>query len=192
MGRKKLDPSNIDPETIPDSHKQFINNVIAGHGPTEAYQLAFPTASKATAKGKSSVLKKRYAYLITNRLGFNQSLDQVTNKTIENLFLVAFADVGMAFDPATGKPLPIPALPRGLRMAITEFEVRGNTTKYKLDGRVRALEILSKAANLHSDAPKIQINVMREEDRDRQVAEIIQVGLDRALQNGGDEPDGEG
>ena len=168
-----------------ETHKVFLSNLLRGKTATESYQIAFPTANKVQAGKKGYELKKRYELLLERHAPIPPlALESVANKTLENLSIMAFADVGELTD-SNGKPLPLKEIPAGLRMAITEVEISGKRVKYKIGGKVKALEILSRVARLHEDKTEINISLITEEERDNKIKEIVVRAMDR--NSGGDE-----
>ena len=98
-----------DPEykAAKESHKQFITHVLNGKNNTEAYAAAYPNASYAVCGSKGAVLKKKYEPLLNRYLPLTpEMINKISDETIGNLTLMAFADVSEMFD-KHGKPLPV-------------------------------------------------------------------------------------
>lgn len=168
-----------------ETHKVFISNLLQGKTATASYKIAFPKANPALAGKRGYEMKNRYAELIARHSAVPPiALERVADKTLENLTLMAFGDVGDLTD-ADGKPLPLKQVPAALRMAITEVEIDGDRVKYKIGGKVKALEILSRVARLHEDKTEINISLITEEERDNKIKEIVV----RALNKGGEGSD---
>jgi hypothetical protein len=168
-----------------EAHKQFILNIMKGHNATESYALAFPNAGRKTAGVKGYKLKNQYMDIIERNAPINpDKIEDVANQTLHNLTLMAFADLGKMVN-AKGVPLPLHKVPKEIRMAITEIEVEGNKLKYKVGGKLKALEVLSKIARLNAPETEININLINEEERDSKIKEIIVRAMNR--NEGGDE-----
>ena len=154
-------------------HRDFIANVLKGNNPTQAYALAYPNQKHSAALTKGSLLKKKYGHIIERNAPLDSvRLDKVANQTLHHLTLMAFADLGEMLD-KNGEIKPIHLVPKHIRMAITEVEVDGNKIKYKMGGKIKALEVLSKVARLHQEAPEINISLITEEERDSKIKDIV-------------------
>ena len=155
------------------SHKQFITNILNGMNNTEAYSLAFPNASKPVCGSKGAVLRAKYEPLINRYVPLTpEQVNKITDETIGNLTLMAFADVSDMFD-KHGKPLPVKKMPKAIRMGITEVEVRNNKVSYKMGGKLKALEILAKVARLTEEKTEVSITLMTEEEKNAKIKEIL-------------------
>jgi hypothetical protein len=162
-----------------EAHKQFILNIMKGHNATESYSLAFPNAGRKTAGVKGYKLKNQYANIIERNAPINpDKIEDVANQTLHNLTLMAFADLGKMVN-AKGVPLPLHKVPKEIRMAITEIEVEGNKLKYKVGGKLKALEVLSKIARLNAPETEINISLINEEERDSKIREIVVRAMNR-------------
>ena len=146
---------------------------MKGNSATESYALAFPKAGRKTAAAKGYKLKNQYADIIERNAPINpDKIEDVANQTLHNLTLMAFADLGKMVD-GNGMPLPLQKVPKEIRMAITEIEVEGDKLKYKVGGKLKALEVLAKIARLNQPETEININLINEEERDSKIKEII-------------------
>lgn len=155
------------------AHQQFLMNLISGKSTTESYALAFPKAKRTTAGAKGHKLKTQYAQLLERVQPLNpDTIENISNQTLHNLTLMAFADLGDIVD-ENGEPKHIHKIPRSVRMAITEIEIEGNKVKYKVGGKLKALEILSRVARLNPVDNEINISLINEEERDSKIKEII-------------------
>lgn len=164
-----------DPEYLiaKDSHKQFITHILNGKNNTEAYALAFPNASRPVCGSKGAVLRAKYEPLINRYVPLTpEHINKISEETIGNLTLMAFADVSEMFDKA-GKPLPVKQMPKAIRMGITEVEVRNNKVSYKIGGKLKALEILAKIARLTDNQPEVSITIMTEEEKENKIKELL-------------------
>lgn len=180
-----------DPEyrKIKDSHKLFLSHLMKGETATDAYRLAFPLASHKKAGTRGYELKNRYAALLERHRPIDPVvIERVAARTLENLTLMAFADVGGLVDDG-GKPLPLKDVPKELRMAITEIEIRGDKVKYTLAGKVKALEVLSRVARMDQPRTEVNISIINEEERDRKIHEILVKAKER--NSGGTEGSGD-
>jgi hypothetical protein len=159
---------------------------MKGHSATESYALAFPKANRRTAGTKGHKLKVQYAEIIERNAPINpDKIENVANQTLHNLTLMAFADLG-AMVGADGMPLPLHKVPKEIRMAITEVEIEGQKLKYKIGGKLKALEVLSKIARLHTPETEININLINEEERDNKIKEIVVRAMSREEGDGED------
>ena len=166
-----------------DTHKQFIQNILLGKSATEAYALSFPNSNRSTAAQKGHQLKNKYSDLIARQSYIPSiAIERVANKTLENLMLLAFADIGDMVD-ANGVPKPIHDIPKPLRMAITEVEIDGDRVKYKVTGRTKALELLAKITKIDNPQPQIEINMISEEERKQKLMQILTVAANRTATN---------
>lgn len=162
-----------------EGHKKFIVNVLKGNNPTTAYALAYPHQKHSAALAKASGLRKKYGHIIERNAPLDSvKLERVANQTLHHLTLMAFADLGEMID-GNGEVKPIHLIPKPIRMAITEVEVDGSKVKYKLGGKMKALEVLSKVARLHSETPEINISLITEEERDSKIKEIVVAAMKR-------------
>jgi hypothetical protein len=165
-----------DPEykNLKPLHKQFITLVLNGKSITDAYAELYPNASTRKIAGcKGSTLAKKYAPLIDRYKPLtSEAIKQIGEQTISNLTLMAFADLQDMFS-KDGKLLPIKKMPIGIRMGITEVEVKGNKVSYKMGGKVKALEILAKVARLTDNVPEVSITIMTEEEKENKIREIL-------------------
>lgn len=162
-----------------ERHKNFIVNVLKGHNSTTAYRMAYPHQKASMALSHSSNLRKKYGHIIERNAPLDSvKLERVASLTLHHLQQMAFADLGEMID-SKGEVKPVHLIPKPLRMAITEVEVDGGKIKYKLGGKMKALEVLSKVARLHSEVPEINISLITEEERDRQIKEIVVGALAR-------------
>lgn len=169
-------------------HQVFIHNLLKGNTLTKAYQLAYPTANERTAATKGCQLKKKFSGLLDRVQMINEeTLEKVSNQTLHNLTLMAFADLGEIVE-KNGTPKPLYKIPRHIRMAITEVEIEGKRVKYKVGGKLKALEILSKIARLQNDNNEINISLITEEERNSKIREIVVNAMNR---NGDDDEGGE-
>lgn len=156
-----------------EGHKRFIVNVLKGNNPTNAYRLAYPNHKYTVALTKASVLNKKYGHIIERNAPIDSvKLEKIANQTLHHLTLMAFADLGDMID-KNGEVKPVHLIPKPIRMAITEIEVDGNKIKYKMGGKIKALEVLSKVARLHSEQPEVNISLITEEERDSKIKEIV-------------------
>ena len=174
-----------DPEYMmaKESHKQFITNILNGMNNTEAYALAYPNASYKVCGSKGSILRTKYEPLINRYVPLTPDhINKITDETIGNLTLMAFADASDMFG-KDGKPLPIKKMPKAIRMGITEVEVKGNKVSYKIGGKLKALELLAKVARLTDNAPEISITLMSEEEKEQKIREILVRAVGRDGEN---------
>lgn len=174
-----------DPEYLmaKDSHKEFITHILNGKSNTDAYALAFPKASRPVCGSKGAVLRAKYEPLINRYVPLTpEHINKISDETIGNLTLMAFADVSEMFD-KNGKPLPVKKMPKAIRMGITEVEVRNNKVSYKMGGKLKALELLAKVARLTEDKTEVSITLMSEEEKNARIREI----LVRAVSRDGEE-----
>lgn len=156
-----------------ESHKQFINGILNGKSNTDAYALAFPKASRPVCGSKGAVLRAKYEPLLNRYVPLTpEQVNKITDETIGNLTLMAFADVSDMFD-KHGKPLPVKKMPKAIRMGITEVEVRNNKVSYKMGGKLKALEILAKVARLTEEKTEVSITLMTEEEKNAKIKEIL-------------------
>lgn len=156
-----------------NSHKQFISFMLAGKNSTEAYALSFPNASRKTAGQHGHQLKNKYKDILARQAPIpSVALERVASQTLENLTLMAFADVVDMVD-EHGKPRALQDIPKPLRMAITEVEIDGERVKYKVGGKAKAIEILARIARLTENDPKIEITMITEEERQSKLREIV-------------------
>jgi hypothetical protein len=166
------------------SHQQFILGVMSGKTYTDAYLAAFPNATKKTAGTKGSEMRTKYLHIIERNSPINpDTLHDVANETLHNLSQMAFADLGKMVD-ADGIPLPLHKIPLEIRIAITEVEVEGKRISYKVGGKIKALEALSRIAGLHKEEPQVQVNLLPQEERDKQIKEIIVRAMARGSEEG--------
>ena len=162
-----------------DAHKLFLSNLMRGKNATEAYKLSFPDAAHSTAQQKGHTLKKKYAHILERHLQLPlEALKDVQKATLDNLALMAFADVGGLVD-EENNAIPLKALPQPLRMAITEIEIERGRVRYKLSGKVKALEMLSRITRLDEPQPAVSIGVITTEERDAKIKEILVNALKR-------------
>jgi len=160
-------------------HQAFVHGILTGKNATDAYSLAFPKANRKTAGVKGSVLKAKFADLIERNAPINlDKIDKVANATLNNLTLMAFADLKDMVD-ESGIPKKLHKMPKSLRMAITEVEVEGEKIKYKIGGKTKAMELLAKIAKLHVEQPQIDISIITEEERDSKIKEIVVNAMSR-------------
>jgi len=165
-------------------HQVFLHSLLKGNTLTKAYQTAYPHASEKTAATKGCALGKKYDALLRRvHLLHEDTIEKVSNQTLHNLTLMAFADLGSIVE-ANGTPKPLNKIPRHIRMAITEVEIEGKRVKYKVGGKLKALEILSRIARLQNDNNEINISLITEEERNTKIKEIVINALKR---NGEDE-----
>jgi len=168
------------------AHKEFITNILRGHSATESYALAFPHVKRNTAAAKGYKLKNQYGDIIERNAPINpDKVEAVAKETLHNLTLMAFADLGKMVD-AKGEPLPLAKVPKEIRMAITEIEVEGDKLKYKVGGKLKAIEVLSKMVRLAPAETEININLLNERQRDEKIQEIIVRALNRNSSDNGD------
>lgn len=154
-------------------HKLFMLNILKGMNATEAYSQAFPKAKRSTAATHGWILKKKYEGLLSRHILINSTqLERLANETLANLVLMAFADVGDIVD-ELGKARALKDIPKPLRMTITEIEMDNNKVKYKMTGKLKALELLTKIVRLSNDAPQTEINIISDEERKQKIKEII-------------------
>ena len=160
-----------------EGYKQFLTNLLAGHNGIKSYQMAYPNASPKTAGVKATQLKKKYGHILERNAPINpDTIEDVANETLHNLKLMAFADIGKMVD-KEGVPLPLQKIPKEIRMAITEIEVEGNKLKYKVGGKLKALEVLAKIARLHQpETASVNIELITEEERNSRLKEIVKIG----------------
>ena len=164
-----------DPEyqALPNKQKMFLFNLLSGKNATDSYALAYPKANRKSAGQHGYELKKRFSNIIErNSPILVDKIEKVANETLHNLTLMAFADIGNMFD-ENNQLKSIHDMPKSLRMAVTEVEVEGDKIKYKMGGRIKALEILSKVARLHNEQPEMHISLITEEERDSKIKEIV-------------------
>ena len=155
------------------SHKVFIGHILSGKNATESYSLAFPNASRSTAGQHGWKLKDKYKDLLAKWTPIpSVALERVASQTLENLTLMAFADVADMVD-KDGKPKALIDIPKPLRMAITEVEIDGDRVKYKVGGKAKALELLAKISRISNDAPQVEITMITEEERQSKLKEIV-------------------
>mgnify|MGYP003352953318 CR=1 FL=1 len=149
-----------------EGYRQFLTNLLAGHNGIKSYQMAYPNASYRAAGVKATQLKKKYGHILERNAPLNpDKIEDVANETLHNLSLMAFADIGKMVD-KEGVPLPLQQIPREVRMAITEIEVEGGRLKYRVGGKLKALEILAKIARLHQpETASVNIELISEEER---------------------------
>ena len=157
-----------------EGYRQFLTNLLAGHNGIKSYQMAYPNASPKTAGVKATQLKKKFGHILERNSPINPDrIEDVANQTLHNLSLMAFADLGQMVD-AKGMPLPLQQVPVEIRMAITEIEVDGEKLKYKVGGKIKALEILAKIARLHQpETASVNIELITEEERNSRLKEIV-------------------
>jgi hypothetical protein len=105
-------------------------------------------------------------------------IEDAAAKTTENLMAMAFSDVGQVVDDV-GRPRKIRDLPEPLRKAITDIEVEGDSIRYKLGGKLKALEILGKMSNLIKE-PSVNLNFISEEERNKKILEILTANTKKA------------
>ena len=171
-----------DPEydKLKDTHKVFINNVLAGKSYTDSYALAYPNASRKTAQTKSSSMYNKYRDLIERNTALTPDLIHViAEQTIQNLKAMAFADVSEMINKNTGKPLPLHRMPKAVRMGITEMSVKGDKYTYVIGGKLKAMELLAKITKL-DEAPKTEVNIsITEEEKENRIREILVQAIGR-------------
>lgn len=164
---------------LKDTHKRFISHLLSGKNATESYSLVFPNASRATAGQHGWKLKDKYKELIAKWTPIpSVALERVASQTLENLTLMAFADVADMVD-KDGKPKALSDIPKPLRMAITEVEIDGDRVKYKVGGKAKALELLAKISRITNDQPQVEITMISEEERQSRLKEIVVKALQR-------------
>jgi len=161
--------------------QKFIMNVLAGFNFVQSYIMSHPGAeNNAIIRGRAWKLAARPDVRLIidreNKLRASR-IEEAAALTTENLLSMAFADVGEVID-ENGKPRKLRELPDPLRKSITEIEVDGDCVKYRLGGKLKALEILGKMTNLFKE-PKVELNVITEEERTKRILEIIQAAKDR-------------
>mgnify|MGYP006275890811 CR=1 FL=1 len=156
-----------------EGHKKFINAFLAGKNATEAYQSAYPNASRRTSNEKGYRLKERYKELIERQTYIpSVALERVASRTLENLTQMAFADPAEMLD-RNGNPRNLKDIPKALRMAITEVEIDKKGMRFKLGGRTQALQLLAKIAKIDRDEPETQIAIITQEEKNAQLRDIL-------------------
>lgn len=126
---------------------------------------------------------------------------------IRELMLVAFADLGLAFD-AAGKMLPLTQMPPGVRRTLASIEVDemdlgtrddegnpvplGMTRKVKLWDKLRALELLGKHLQLFLDRTELSGEVKVSDVDDVRGAILARLAALRVARGGGGSPGGAG
>lgn len=161
---------------LKDQHKQFIRYLLEGRSAVDSYSLCYPKAGYNTAAAKGHELKHKpvvQELLRKNDYEGSHIIRDTANATVENLRAMAFADLGDIFKP-DGTLKPIRSLPKALRISITEIEVEGDKVKWKLGGKTKALELLSKITKIAAEpTTQVEVNIISEEERDRAINEIL-------------------
>jgi len=133
----------------------------------EAYQLAYPSASKNAAKsGASRTLKLPHVveYLAQQRGAFEKETAErvaiTKDRILQEEGTIAFHDIGQLFDPDTGELCNIHELPEDVRRAIASVEVIETTVsgvktkklKIKLNDKGGSLNRLEKCFGMQREA----------------------------------------
>lgn len=154
----------------------FTSGVISGLTLQEAYHAAYPQAGPKTVASKAYKLIKNenVAYCVREaKRDLAAGLEATQIATIESIKEMAFADP-QEFMKVDGTPRKLKDVPKELRACITEVEFDGDKVKYKLTGKLKALELLAKMCRLtESQSTQVQVNIMTENERDDKIKEIL-------------------
>lgn len=170
-----------------EKHKDFLVHVNRGSTAAEAYRLTYPKAKKQYSGKRGYELRKKYNHILERHITLPPTEEEALGeRTLENLTRMAFADVADMLG-RDGQPLPINEIPVGLRMAITEVELNGKRVRYKIGGKLKALEVLTRIAKLEGDSPLVHISLGSEGEREQRIYEILErAGERKAPRNRGE------
>ncbi len=170
-----------DPEyqNLKQNHKDFIANVLAGKNYTDSYHLVYPNASRRTSGTKGCGLYNKYKNLIDRHQAVTpQTLSAIANETVANLKAIAFSDPSKIVD-SEGKIVPMHRLPQEIKLGITEVSIKGDVVKYKMDGKLKAMELLARICKL-DEGSQTTVNIaISESERENKIKEILVRALGR-------------
>lgn len=116
-------------------------------------------------------------------------LQLTADRVLEELMLIAFADIGTAFD-ESGNLLDPPQMPEEIRRVISsidqESDKQGNPkTKLKTWSKIEALGLLGKHLKLFTDLIEAKIEGLSDEERKARIAAILGAAKKRKSDAGG-------
>ena len=153
------------PDGLTDKERAICYAVDAGLTDREAFRLACPDSTVkdySASVGAARVRRRPHcaAFLKTLQAQRRARHERMTDRTIEELANIAFADVGDLYhwgpDGVTLKDLEAltPAQRRLVSISSTQHTVQGRTTRVKMHDKIRALDKLARLFGLYPPDPR--------------------------------------